>query len=67
MPRKNNRKTEPHSHAPSAQDRGYKARCVGCAFAGAGWACLTSDGQCLKTKAKPKSKEVAAGYGTVER
>jgi len=61
MPRKNKRKLEPHSHAPSIHDRGYKAKCVGCAFAGAGWVCLTSDGKCLKTKLKPLSKGVDAG------
>jgi len=61
MPRKNKRKLEPHSHAPSIHDRGYKAKCVGCAFAGAGWVCLTSDGKCLKTKPKPFSKGVGGG------
>jgi len=53
MPRKNKRKTEPHKHAPSIHDRGYKAKCVGCAFAGAGFVCLTSDGKCLKIKSSP--------------
>ena len=48
MPRKNKRKTEPLIHAPSIYDRGFRSKCVGCAFAGAGWTCLTSDGKCLK-------------------
>ena len=56
MPRKNKRKTEPHIHAPSIHDRGYKAKCLGCAFAGAGFVCLTSDGKCLKVKPNPASQ-----------
>jgi len=56
MPRKNKRKTEPHKHAPSIHDRGYKAKCIGCAFAGAGFVCLTSDGNCLKIKPNPTSQ-----------
>ena len=59
MPRKNKRKTEPHVHSPSIHDRGFKSRCVGCAFAGVGWTCLTSEGKCLKTKPTPISKGVA--------
>ena len=34
MPRKNKRKTEPHKHAPSAHDKGFKQKCLGCAFVG---------------------------------
>jgi hypothetical protein len=52
MPRRNKRKTaasEPHIHAPSPFNRGYKPGCRGCAFAGANSVCLTSDGKCLKT------------------
>ena len=49
MPRRNKRKTEPHHHAPSAFDRGYKPECSGCAFAGYASVCLTSDGNCLKS------------------
>ena len=49
MPRKNNRKTEPHTHGPSIYDRRYRAKCYGCAFAGQGFVCQTSDGNCLKT------------------
>ena len=51
MPRRNKRKTpasEPHIHAPSPYERGYKIKCKGCAFAGLGSVCLTSDGKCLK-------------------
>ena len=51
MPRRNKRKTavsEPHIHAPSPYARGYKIKCKGCAFAGLGSMCLTSDGKCLK-------------------
>jgi len=51
MPRRNKRKmavTEPHIHAPSPYARGYKKKCKGCAFAGLGSVCLTSDGKCLK-------------------
>ena len=50
MPRRNNRKTtaEPHRHAPSPHAKGYKPKCSGCAFAGFGSVCLTSDGKCLK-------------------
>ena len=61
MPRKNKRKAEPHSHSPSIHDRECKAKCVGCAFAGAGWACLTSDGKCLKAKQKSLCGEVGRG------
>ena len=61
MPRKNKRKTEPHKHAPSIHDRGYKAKCVGCAFAGAGFVCLTSDGKCLKIKSSPTNSNNCGG------
>ena len=55
MPRKNKRKTEPHKHAPSIHDKGYKTKCVGCAFVGQGFVCLTSDGKCLKVKPTPST------------
>jgi len=61
MPRKNKRKTEPHKHAPSAHDKGFKQKCLGCAFVGEGFMCMTRDGKCLKTKPPQLSKEVAAG------
>ena len=49
MPRKNKRKPPKHHvHAPSIYDNGFKAKCHGCAFAGLGFICLTSDGKCLK-------------------
>ena len=57
MPRKNRRKTEPLIHAPSIYGRGFRANCIGCAFYGAGWICLTSDSKCLKAPL-PKLKEV---------
>jgi hypothetical protein len=47
MPRKNKRKTDPHTHGPSIFERRFKAKCHGCAFAGKGFTCLTSDGKCL--------------------
>lgn len=56
MPRKNKRKTEPHNHAPSVYDKGFNAKCLGCSFAGAGFVCLTSDGNCLKSKTHPTSQ-----------
>jgi len=63
MPRKNKRKTEPNNHAPSIHDRGYKAKCVGCAFAGADFVCLTSDGKCLKIKTSPTDQPKAVVSG----
>jgi hypothetical protein len=48
MPRKNKRKDEYRYHVPSVFDKGYKPECSGCAFAGCGSVCMTSDGQCLK-------------------
>jgi hypothetical protein len=59
MPRRNKRKTansEPHKHAPTPFDRGYRPKCKGCAFYGDGNACLTSDGKCLKVP-PPKTRE----------
>ena len=59
MPRRNKRKTaasEPHIHAPSPFAKGYRAKCSGCAFAGLGSVCLTSDGKCLKVP--PNAREV---------
>ena len=57
MPRKNKRKIEPYRHAPSIYDHGFKPQCCGCAFAGQGAVCLTSDGRCLKVRT-PDEKEV---------
>lgn len=48
MPRKNNRKVQPQFHGASIYDSGFKSECYGCAFAGNGFKCLTSDGNCLK-------------------
>jgi len=64
MPRKNKRKTEPHKHSPSIFDKGFKQKCHGCAFAGVGFVCQTSDGKCLKgqsNRTKKPSKGVADG------
>jgi len=58
MSRKNKRKIEPHKHAPSIYDKGYKAKCLGCAFAGAGFMCLTSDGKCLKVKPAISARDI---------
>lgn len=59
MPRRNKHKTaaEPHRHAPSPYTKGYKRKCSGCAFAGFGSVCLTSDGKCLKMP-PPNAREV---------
>jgi hypothetical protein len=56
MPRKNNRKVRPQPHEPSIFDPGFKAACLGCAFAGQNFKCLTSDGICLRTT--PRFKRV---------
>ena len=48
MPRKNNHKLKPHVHGPSIYDADYKPECVGCAFVGPEFKCMTSDGTCLK-------------------
>jgi hypothetical protein len=59
MPRRNKRKPAangPHRHAPSPYEKGYRAKCGGCAFAGLGSLCLTSDGKCLKLP--PTAREV---------
>jgi len=50
MPRKNKRKPHQHSREPTIHDKGFNAKCYGCAFAGEGFVCLTSDGKCLKGK-----------------
>jgi len=63
MPRKNKRNTEPHNHAPSIYDKSFKAKCVGCAFAGVGYVCLTSDGKCLKVKPNPIESTSGKGVG----
>ena len=48
MPRRNKHKTNPQAHAPSLFSHDIKSKCRGCAFAGHGAVCLTSDGTCLK-------------------
>ena len=53
MPRKNNRKEystgKPAVFYACGDNAGYKPECVGCAFAGYGGTCKTSDGVCLIT------------------
>jgi hypothetical protein len=53
MPRRNNRKDYSTGKAAvfygDGGNAGYKPECVGCAFAGYGGVCTTSDGTCLKT------------------
>lgn len=66
MPRKNKRKTEPHRHAPSIYDHGFKSQCYGCAFAGQAFVCLTSDGKCLKPK-PPEVKGVIGSNAKIKR
>ena len=60
MPRRNNRKSYSTGKTAvfyaSGNNAGYKPECVGCAFAGYGGVCTTSDGTCLKTI--PESQEV---------
>lgn len=63
MPRKNKRKDynigRPAVFFGSPTDNpGYKPECVGCAFAGYGFVCQTSDGTCLKiTKSSPERRD----------
>ena len=67
MPRRNKRKTaanEPHRHAPTPYAKGYKPKCSGCAFAGIGSVCLTSDGTCLKL---PPATEREVGDAETDR
>ena len=61
MPRKNKRKIEPHKHVPSVYDKGFKKKCLGCAFVGEDFMCMTRDGKCLKTRPRQSSKGVTAG------
>ena len=51
MPRKNKRKPTliPNTHGTSIFNPNLKSNCYGCAFA-RGFACMTSDGKCLKIK-----------------
>jgi hypothetical protein len=53
MPRRNKRKDYSTSKAAvfygDGSNAGHKPGCVGCAFAGYGGVCMTSDGTCLKT------------------
>ena len=60
MPRRNNRKDYSTGKAAvfygDGSNAGYKPECVGCAFAGYGGECTTSDGTCLKTI--PEGREV---------
>jgi len=64
MPRRNNHKLKPRNHGPSIYNSGFKPGCLGCAFAGKGFVCTTSDGKCLKTK--PGSNGNTNAGGTAE-
>lgn len=64
MPRKNNRKVQPQFHGASRYDNGFKAECYGCAFAGAGFKCMTSDGKCLKIKPDKERDNAVDTAGT---
>lgn len=62
MPRRNKRKNyttgKEAVFAYGAENVGFKPECVGCAFAGYGGVCKTSDGTCLKTTAgRPDQRE----------
>lgn len=62
MPRKNKRKIYTTGKEAvfvyGAENAGFKPECAGCAFAGDGFVCKTSDGTCLKTKAgEPEQRE----------
>ena len=67
MPRKNKRKIEPHKHAPSIYDHGFKPQCRGCAFAGQGFVCLTSDGKCLKVNPSDAKEVIGSNADTKRR
>lgn len=67
MPRRNKRKiytTDKGAVFFSGDANNNKPECVGCAFAGYGGVCTTSDGICLKTlQYAPERKEAGnAGY-----
>lgn len=62
MPRRNKRKIyitgKEAVFVYGAENKGFKPECTGCAFAGYGFVCTTSDGTCLKTNAgKPERRE----------
>ena len=63
MPRRNNRKDySTGKRAVFFRDGGnavYRLECVGCAFAGYGGACTTSDGICLIKPARKESDDIA--------
>ena len=64
MPRRNKRKDYSTGKAAvffdNGNDAGYKPECVGCAFAGYGGICKTSDGSCLRTPASREAGKNAA-------
>ena len=63
MPRKNRRKVDKYKHEPTIFDNGFKPGCYGCAFAGQGFVCTTSDGRCLKVKPSLSNGDGPAGNG----
>ena len=60
MPRRNKRKDystgKPAVFFNGGDNADYKPECIGCAFAGYGGVCKTSDGKCLKSM--PERKEM---------
>ena len=63
MPRKNKHKSislMPQTYGSTLFDTGFKAGCYGCAFVGQDFKCLTSDGNCLKSRDKTKEADNAA-------
>lgn len=63
MPRRNNRKVymigKEAVFFNGAANNGGKPECIGCAFAGYGGICTTSDGVCLKTVQSPPERREA--------
>jgi hypothetical protein len=64
MPRRNNRKDystgKPAVFYGGGGNARYRQECVGCAFAGYGGACTTSDGACLITVPARKEPGISA-------
>ena len=61
MPRKNKRKNYSTGKAAvfygDGNNASHNTKCVGCAFAGYGGVCTTSDGTCLKTIPEQRGPE----------
>ena len=68
MPRRNKHKVlAPLTYGASSFDTGFKAECYGCAFIGKDFECLTSDGQCLKSKIEIKADDISFNIGENDR